>query len=131
MGASIIVCTNNPTVVEAVSGVLDHYGPGLMVCRSSLEVLAAVRVVDVDIVILDLETPGLNGLLLISAIRELAPGLRVVVVSTKRHLDARAVSSTGVSYVPLNVHPDGAEVLWTELARVRERRPAWTAGART
>ena len=131
MGASIIVCTNNPAVVEAVCGALDHYGPGFMVCRSSLEVLAAVRVVDVDVLILDLETPGLNGLLLISAIRELAPRLRVVVVSTTPHLDARAVSSAGVSYVRLTAHTNGAEALSTELARVRESRPAWTAASGT
>ena len=131
MGVSIIVCTINPAVVEAVSGALDHYGPGLMVCRSSLEVLAAVRVVDVDVLILDLEMPGLNGLLLISAIEELARGLRVVVVSTKPHLDAGAVSSTGVSYVPLTSHPSGGELLSTEIARLRESLPAWTAGART
>jgi len=127
MGASIIVCTNNPVVVEAVSGALDHHGPGLMVCRSSLEVLAAAsgRVVDVDVLILDLETPGLNGLLLISAIEELARGLRVVVVSTKPHLDAGAVFSTGVSYVPLTSHPSGGELLSTEIARLRERPPVF------
>lgn len=130
MKACAIICTNNPAVVDAVSGALDDCGPRLLVCGSSLEVLGAAQVVDADLLILDLETPGLNGLLLISAIKELAPELSVVVVSTKPHPDARAVSSTGVSYVPLTSRSSGGEVLGAEVARLRGSGPAWAADAR-
>ena len=96
MKACAIVCTKNPAVVDVVSGALDDCGPRLLVCRSSLDVLGTAQVVDADLLILDLETPGLNGLLLISAIKKLAPALPIVAISTKPHLEARAVSSTGV-----------------------------------
>lgn len=58
-----------PAVVDVVSGALDDCGPRLLVCRSSLDVLGTAQAVDADLLILDLETPGLNGLLLISAIK--------------------------------------------------------------
>lgn len=130
MQACTIVCTNNPAVVDAVFGALDHAGLRLVVCRSSLEVLGAAQVVDADLLILDLETPGLNGLLLISAITELAPTLPIVVVPTKPHLEARAVSSTGVSYVPLTSRSNGGEILSNEVARLRGSGPAWAADAK-
>ena len=123
MKACAIVCTKNPAVVDVVSGALDDCGPRLLVCRSSLDVLGAAQVVDADLLILDLETPGLNGLLLISAIKKLAPALPIVAVSTKPHLEARAVSSTGVPYVPLTSRSNGREVLSTEVARLRSTRP--------
>jgi len=108
MKACAIVCTKNPAVVDVVSGALDDCGPRLLVCRSSLDVLG---------------TPGLNGLLLISAIKKLAPALPIVVVSTKPHLEARAVSSTGVPYVPLTSRSNGREILSNEVARLRSSTP--------
>jgi len=70
MGKHIIVCSNNPVVVNAVSQALDHHGHRLTVCQRGLEVLGAVGVIASDLVILDLETPGLSVPLLISAINE-------------------------------------------------------------
>jgi len=87
--------------MEAASRALDQDGSRLTVCESGLEVLGAVEVMDADLLVLDLETPGLNGLLIISAIKELAPTLSIVAVSTRPEVDARAVSHKGVSYATL------------------------------
>ena len=83
MSMHVIVCSNNSVVVDAVSRAFDHNGHRLTACESGLEVLGAVGVVASDLVILNLETPGLSGLLLVSAVKELAPGLPIVAVSTK------------------------------------------------
>ena len=125
MRMHVIVCSNNSVVVDAVSRAFDHNRHRLTVCESGLEVLGAVGVVASDLVILDLETPGLSGLLLVSAVKELAPGLPIVAVSTKPDPDARAVSQKGVAVAAL---PSGHEAaphhFLTALARTGRSGPA-------
>jgi DNA-binding response OmpR family regulator len=101
MSMHVILCSSSRELVEAASRALDQDGSRLTVCESGMEVLGAVEVVDADLLVLDLETPGLNGLLIISAIKELSPGLSIVAVSTRPEVDARAVSHKGVSYATL------------------------------
>lgn len=93
--------------MEAASRAFERDESRLTVCESGLEVLGAVEVLDADLLLLDLETPGLNGLLMISAIKELAPALSIVAVSTRPQVDARAVSHKGVSYARLPSGPNG------------------------
>lgn len=113
----VIVCSSNPAVVGAVSGAFDQHGHRLTLCESGLEVLGVVGVVAADLVILDLETPGLGGLLLISALQERAPGVPLVAVSTRPNPDVRALSQRGVAYAMLSPAPaDGAHPLLAELA---------------
>lgn len=103
----VIVCSNSRDLVEAASRAFERDESRLTVCESGLEVLGAVEVLDADLLILDLETPGLNGLLMISAIKQLAPAILIVAVSTKPQVDARAVSHKGVSYARLPSGPNG------------------------
>jgi len=102
MSRHLIVCTDNPTLVDAVSRASDG-GPRITVSESGLQVLATVDVVDADLLVLDLETPGLNPLLLTSAIRALAPGLPILAVSARPPEDGRDLSHKGVSTVILPV----------------------------
>lgn len=121
MRQHIIVCSNNPTLVEAAARLFDPRRPRLTVCESGLEVLGAVAVVDADLLILDMQTPGLNGLLLITAVRELAPRLPIVAVSATPQDDARAVSHKGVSYATLPPGGiGGAQALAASLAQIGE-----------
>ena len=101
MSMHVIVCSNSRELMDAASRAFDHDGSRLTVCECGLEVLGAVEVVDADLLVLDLETPGLNGLLIIAAIKELAPELSIVAVSTKPQVDARAVSHKGVLFAVL------------------------------
>jgi len=91
------------------------------VCESGLEVLGAVEVVDADLLVMDMQTPGLNGLLFVSAIRELAPGLPILAVSAKPEEDARSFSHKGVSFARL---PSGsgadAQALVATLGQIGE-----------
>ncbi len=103
----IIVCSLNSMVVEAASRAFASHRPRVMACESGLEVLGTVEVVHADLLILDMQTPGLNGLLLIAAVRELDPTLPIVAVSTRPEEDARAVSQKGVSYTVLPAGSNG------------------------
>ena len=105
----IIICSRNATVVSALSRAFDRYGHRLTVCESGLEILGAVEVIAADLLVLDMETPGLNGLLLVSAVKELAPTLRIVAVSTRSEVaDARALAQKGVTCATLPAGGDGA-----------------------
>jgi DNA-binding response OmpR family regulator len=94
----VIVCSGNPAVATAVSRGFDHGEHRQTVCETGLEVLGLVGVLDSDLLVLDLETPGLGGLLLVSAIRELARNLPILAVSTKPVADVRALAQQGVPY---------------------------------
>lgn len=119
MSMHVIVCSNSRELVEAASQAFDHDGSRLTVCECGLEVLGAVEVVDADLLVLDLDTPGLNGLLIIAAINELAPKLPIVAVSTKPQVDARAVSHKGVSYATLPYGANGGvQALMADLAQI-------------
>lgn len=125
MSMHVIVCSNNSVVMDAVSRAFDHNGHRLTACESGLEVLGAVGVVASDLVILDLETPGLSGLLLVSAVKELAPGLPIVAASTKPDPDARAVSQKGVAVAVLpSGHEAAPHPFLTALARIGRSGPA-------
>ena len=94
-------------MVEAASSAFERDGYRLTLCESGMEALGAVGILEADLLILDLETPGLNGLLIIAAIRELAPALSIVAVSAKPQVDARAVSHKGVLFAPLSSGSNG------------------------
>lgn len=97
----ILVCSKSQELVDAASRAFGFAGFRLTVCECGLEALGTVEVVDADLLILDLDTPGLDSLLIVAAIKELAPALPIVAVSTRPQVDARAVSHKGVSYVML------------------------------
>jgi CheY-like chemotaxis protein len=98
-GMHIIVCSDNPVVVEATVKAYDPDETRLTLCESGMELLAAVRALAADRVILDLGTHGLGGLLLVSAIRELAPGLSIIAVSAHPDVDDRPLVQQGVPFL--------------------------------
>jgi CheY-like chemotaxis protein len=121
MDMHIIICSSDPMIAEAASLAFETRRPHLTVCESGLEVLGAVEVVDADLLIMDMQTPGLNGLLIISAIRELAPDLPILAVSVKAEEDARAFSHKGVSFTRLPSGSEGgAQALVATLAQIGE-----------
>ena len=100
MSRHLIVCTNNPKLVDAVSQASEGE-PRITVSDSGLQVLATVDVVHADLLVLDLETPGINPLLLTSAVRALAPTLPILAVSAHPPEAGRDLSHKGVSFVAL------------------------------
>jgi len=104
----IILCSDNPAVREAVADRLGACVDRLTVCDSGMELLAAVRTLAADIVVLDLGTHGLGGLLLVSAVDQLAPGLPILAVSAAADdVDARPVVQKGIPYLALGAEQDG------------------------
>ncbi len=92
----IIICSKNPVVADSARLALHARQPRLTVCESGLEVLGALQVVEADLLVLDMQTPGLNGLLIVSAIRELAPALPILALSARPEQDARLYAHKGI-----------------------------------
>ncbi len=131
MSMQIIVCSDSRELVDAASMAFDQEGSRLTVCESGLEVLGTVEILDADLLVLDLDTPGLSGLLMIAAVKELAPTLSIVAVSTKPQVDARAVSHKGVSYATLPSGPKGGvQSLMASLARMGRDALPFSVGLR-
>ena len=108
-------------MVIAASRAFESWRPRLTVCESGLQVLGAVEAVNADLLIMDMQTPGLNGWLIISAIRELTAHLPILAVSTKPEEDGRAISHSGVSFVSLPTGENGRnEDLAAALAQAKE-----------
>ncbi len=131
MSMQVIVCSDSRELVDAASMAFDQEGSRLTVCESGLEVLGTVEILDADLLVLDLDTPGLSGLLMIAAVKELAPALSIVAVSTKPQVDARAVSHKGVSYATLPSGPNGGvQSLMASLAQMGRDALPFSVGLR-
>jgi len=113
----VIICTDSLDVVETVRRGLTAESARTTVCESGLELLAAARALSADLAVLDLDAPGLNGLLLISAVQELAPALPIVAVSARGEQDVRPLLQKGVRYV--NLSRGLLQPLFAELRRPR------------
>ena len=103
----IILCSDSSAVRDTVAMRFGKHVDRLTVCDSGMELLAAVRTLAVELVVLDLGTHGLGGLLLVSAVEELAPGLPILAVSASADVDARPVVQKGIPHVILGAEQDG------------------------
>jgi DNA-binding response OmpR family regulator len=125
----IILCSDSSAVREAVAVCFGNQVNRLTLCDSGMELLAAVRTLAADLVVLDLGTHGLGGLLLVSAVEELAPGLPILAVSVGADVDARPVVQKGIPHVVLGAERDGE--MQALLAQLTGRRaPALGVGFR-
>jgi CheY-like chemotaxis protein len=118
----ILLCSDSPAVREAVADRFGRRVDRLTVCDSGMELLAAVRSLAADLVVLDLGTHGLGGLLLVSAVEQLAPGLPILAVSAGAEVDARPVVQKGIPHVVLGADRDGE--MHALLAQLTGRRAA-------
>jgi CheY-like chemotaxis protein len=104
-----VLCSDNPLTRDLVGSILGSEDR-LTVCESGMELLATVKAIESDLVILDLETHGLGGLLLISAVQELAPGSPIVAISQDGVKDSRLLLQRGVPFFRLAAGDrDGSE----------------------
>lgn len=86
-----------------------------------------------DLVLLDLQMPGMGGLALLKQIREVEPRLSVIVISATQEnkMSAEALRNGAVAYLPKPFDPRHVEMLATTfLDSGKPRPPKPTPGAR-
>jgi DNA-binding NarL/FixJ family response regulator len=128
---SVMIVDDHQVVIDGLRAVLGD-APDLEVAGyanrgdEALRLLPALRP---DVLLLDIDMPGMNGLVLLERLRREGPEPRVVMLSM--HLEPavirRAIELGADGYLPKNA--DGAEVL-RALREVAAGRP-WFAGSVT
>jgi response regulator RpfG family c-di-GMP phosphodiesterase len=79
--ARLVVVDDDPSCLESVCAYLEDSGFSVSRARDGREGLAAVERESPDLVLLDLQMPGLHGLEVLAAVRERSPATPVVVFS--------------------------------------------------
>ena len=109
----ILICSANEDLLTALRAASDGGDVRLTVCRRGMEAVRALMALSFDRLILDLETPGLDALFLVSIARRIDPFLPVVAVSRGPVVQAREIQHKGVAHhlVPLPAGPEIAQMI--------------------
>ena len=107
----ILICSANEDLLTALHAASGAEGVRLTVCRRAMAAVRALMALSFDRLILDLETPGLDGLFMVSIARRIDPHLPVVAVSRGPVVQAREIQQKGVAHhlVPPTVSPEIAQ----------------------
>jgi DNA-binding NtrC family response regulator len=81
MAASILVVEDEAILGDALCEYLEHHGYTAAVARSGEEGLRLVAEASPDVVLLDIRLPGRDGLAVLRALREEAPGVEAVMMT--------------------------------------------------
>lgn len=108
---NILICSANEDLLAALRAALDGGDVRLTVCHRGMDAVRALTALSFDRLILDLETPGVDGLFLVSIARRIDPHLPVVAVSRGPVVQAREIQHKGVAHhlVPLTAGPEIAQ----------------------
>ena len=109
----ILICSANEDLLTALGAASGAEGVRLTVCRRAMDAVRALMALSFDRLILDLETPGLDGLFMVSIARRIDPHLPVVAVSRGPVVQLRAIQQKGVAHhlVPLPASPEIAQMI--------------------
>jgi DNA-binding NarL/FixJ family response regulator len=106
----IILADDHPLVLEAVRALLDDH-PGLKVMAAATDgrqLLDLTGRLKPDLVILDLQLPGVNGLDCLRRIKQFDPAIQVIVLSAFGDAETvRAVVQAGAEGFVLKTDPPG------------------------
>ncbi len=94
----ILICSANEDLVTALHAASGAEGVRLTVCRRGMEAVRALMALSFDRLILDLETPGLDGLFLVSIARRIDPHLPVVAVSRGPVVQVKEIQHKGIAH---------------------------------
>ncbi len=107
-GASIVVVDNEPLIREVLAELLRAEGFAVSVAFNGAEALRLVEAQPCDLMMLDVNMPGLDGWETLALLRGDHPQMKVLIMSgTVDHERARAAGASGFIQKPY--HP--AEVL--------------------
>lgn len=96
--ATVLVVDDNKDAVDIIARLLSHHGMTAIRAYSGLECLEIVRECSVDVIILDVMMPGMDGLEVCKQLKQIAPAPPVILLTAKDDMATRAAGmSLGVS----------------------------------
>jgi len=96
MTRHVLICSANDPLVASLRLESGQGAFRCTVCRRGMEAVQTLLARSLDGLILDLETPGLESLFLVSIARRIDPTLPVVAISTRPVGSVREVQQKGV-----------------------------------
>ena len=110
---NILICSANEDLLTALHAASGGEGVRLTVCNRGMDAVRALTALSFDRLILDLETPRIDGLFLVSIARRIDPHLPVVAVSRGPVVQLREIQQKGVAHhlVPLPASPEIAQMI--------------------
>ena len=110
---NILICSADEDLLTALHAASGAEDVRLTVCRRGMDAVRALTALSFDRLILDLETPGLDGPFLVSIVRRIDPHLPIVAVSRGPVVQAREIQHKGVAHhlVPLTAGPEIAQMI--------------------
>jgi DNA-binding response OmpR family regulator len=96
--ATVLVVDDNEDAVDIIARLLSHHGMTAIRAYNGLECLEIVRARPVDVIILDVMMPGMDGLEVCKQLKQIAPAPPVILLTAKDDMATRAAGmSLGVS----------------------------------
>ncbi|HNY30954.1 MAG TPA: response regulator [Fibrobacteria bacterium] len=115
--SEILIVEDNPANVQVLAGVLDREGYGISVCQSGERALEYLASHEVDLILLDVNMPGMDGFETCRKLRERPASRWVPVIFLTARTDpedvVRGFQAGGMDYVGKPFQPEEL------LARVR------------
>jgi two-component system, NtrC family, response regulator AtoC len=104
MERRVLVVDDDPEVRQLIEAALRDVGFEISLAGSGEEALALIAVDDYDVVVTDLQMPGMNGLEVCERIAQIRPDVPVVILTGQGTLDA-AVGAIRVGAYDFVTHP--------------------------
>jgi len=96
--ATVLVVDDNKDAVDIISRLLAQHGLNALRAYSGQECLELVRSCIVDVIVLDVMMPGMDGLEVCRHLKQVAPALPIILLTAKDDMATRAAGmSLGVS----------------------------------
>jgi two-component system cell cycle sensor histidine kinase/response regulator CckA len=99
---TVLVVDDETSILDVGRQILDEFGYTALVATSGEEALQIYQDHDVDLVILDLNMPGMGGQKCLEKLKEMDPGARVVIASgySAETASGKALRSQVAGYLP-------------------------------
>jgi CheY-like chemotaxis protein len=90
--STVLVVDDNETVLDLLDLLLSNHGSIVLRAQSGSECLAIVQRQPVDLVILDVMMPGMDGIKVTAELKRTLPSLPVILLTAKEDLATRAAA---------------------------------------
>ena len=87
---TLLVVDDNDTILDLLEMLLSHHGANVMLARSGAECLDIARSRPIDLVILDVMMPGMDGIEVSATLKREKPSLPIILLTAKGDLKTRA-----------------------------------------
>jgi DNA-binding NtrC family response regulator len=121
-GTSILILDHNPDTRALLAGGAEKLGWAVQEADSGLRAVELLGNGEVDILIADLDAPGLDALEVVRRARRDCPGLQTVVIASSKTM-TKASEAVRLGVADYLIRPFGAPEIKRILARMAEKRP--------